>query len=218
MREQEQTISALNVELDKLRTVSKDCDLSAFVKLADDSKVDLGLKRRKAIVECSIGGIDAFVNASTSKTLRSRYFFCDGLAWSVEVKIQKFEGVRYLSVYLSATNFADVNWPIKAAYQVKLLNRNPLFNVSMRPSFSDSEFSKHSPSWGQHKFTTIDNLCSNGYIKNDEIKFRVDLSVKKSAPPSSFDQYALKHLRFLYVLAAFILIVLSLILVKLYRA
>ena len=202
MHEQEQTISALNVELAKLRTENKDDDLSALVRLAD-GKVDLGLKRQKAVVECSIGGMNAFINASTSKILRSEYFFCDGLAWSVEACIQTRKGVRYLLVYLRATNPANDNADLSSqvSYNITLLNSNPLLNTSIRVTY---RFSKDSLSWGWHEFITIDDLCSTGflqpsYLKNDEIKFWVDLSVKKIAPPSSSLQENDQN-RFLYEL------------------
>ena len=185
--EQEKKISALNAELDKLRVESKVTNLGALARLAD-GKVDIGLKRQKADVKCSIGGMAAFLNSDEKKYTQSEFFFYDDRAWSVEVGKQRFEDKTYLSVCLRATDFANpsANWSIKAACKITLLNSKPLSNLSFgSKKFGHLEFSKQRPLWGWDNFITINELRSGGFlsssfIKNDEIKLKVYLRVEKS--------------------------------------
>ena len=185
INKQDGNIIALNAELNKLRKESAGDDVKTLVRLADAGKVDIGLKRQSAVYEFSIS-MTALMGSD--KPQMSGLFFCDDLAWSVDVQKKKFGTKSYLSVYLRATNFANEsnNWSTKTAFTITLLNSHPLFNVTRgHMMFWGPEFSNHSPCWGYNDMITIDklrtvSLLGSSFIQNGEIKLRVDLQAKKS--------------------------------------
>lgn len=197
---QKEKISALNAELDKYRAeklrmndlregsdlgessnLGKSRDLGKDNDLAKDGDLgmDSDLKRTEAVVECSIDGISAFLKSN--EKVKSRSFFCDRRAWLVEVYKQKLDDKTYLSVDLWAAEIANctANWSNKVAFEITLLNTDPVHNVSFGNKLLDYEFSKEKR-WGWDKFIDCNELVSKGFIKNDQIKFQVDLQTKNT--------------------------------------
>ena len=150
------------------------------------SKVDYQFKRQKAVAECSIGGMAAFLESPNYfGVLESEVFYCDDLIWSVVVYKKQFGIKYYLSVNLVATNPADdnwtkVNWSSIAAVKITLLNSRESYNACMGNTHDTVVFSNEIRSLGWEQFIGCDELKSMGYIKNDEIKFQVDLHVKNA--------------------------------------
>ena len=204
--EQEKKIADLTAELNKLKVESKgdvekesknggetkESKLSALMRLAD-GKMDFGQNRKKAVVECRIGGISAFLKASHGK-VESGFFFCDDRCWSLYACRKLVDSRPYLTVGLVATNLTDnsANWFTKVYYSIELLNDKPCKPCKpwYKPWSNSSDstirrkassvFSNHGSGWEFRRFITIDNLVSGDFIKNDEIKFRVCLQVEKS--------------------------------------
>lgn len=203
--EQEKQISVLNVELDKLRMERESDDLGQLVRLAASKGADIGVKRQKVVFEFSLGNMAAFLTPSIEKReTKGEFFFCGNRAWSVEVLREFLWGGAYLSVYLRATDFANdsADWSTKADFKVTLLNSCSSFDVSK--SYTNLKFSKSSACWGWNKFIKIGKLRSDAYIKNDEIKFQVDLQIKKSTPANSSARGLGKKTLFILVLVVVI--------------
>lgn len=203
---QKEKISALNAELDKYRAEklrmndlregsdlgessnlgkssnqgkSRDLGKDNDLEKVGDLGMDSDLKRTKAVVECSIDGISAFLKSN--EKVKSRSFTCDRRAWLVEVYKQKLDDKTYLSVDLWAAEIANytANWSNKVAFEITLLNTDPVHNVSFGSKLLDYEFSKEKR-WGWDKFIDCNELVSKGFIKNDQIKFQVDLQTKNT--------------------------------------
>ena len=177
--EQAEEISALNVELDKLRVKGKNGDdLSELVKPADGNCLKM------AIVgfECSIGDMAAFLESGEKR--KSQFVFFNYLAWSIEIskKLETSsevtsEGTDYLSVLVRADNLANspASWSTIVTSRVILLNQRSADQNRIFAS-SNIQFSDHSPSWGRNDLITLKQLRDDSFIEGDQIKFLVLLS------------------------------------------
>ena len=173
---QRKKFTDLIVELNELK--DKQDSLGDLVKRVN-GKIDIGLNRESANFECTLGDMSTFLRSK--ETRKSVFFFCSGMAWSVLISKNYGSNQTFLSVFVSGTNFAESNaiWSTNVCYKLTLLNQRSCFkNVAIT---SNREFSDHSPSWGRIEFIPINELCSGGYIVNDEIKIRVHLQVGGSA-------------------------------------
>ena len=140
--------------------------------------------------ECSIGDMAAFIKSSESR--KSEFFFFNNLPWSIQIEKKRktvrgaTEASDYLAVYLRADSFADspACWSTNVNYSVKLLNQR-WADLNRGFSFDNIQFSHHSQRWGLNELISTNQLRSDGFIEQDQIRFRILLRLPNPEPASS---------------------------------
>lgn len=130
-------------------------------------------------------------NVSRLKSLRSQRIMVENVPWQIEISHRdhsaRMGGDNTLAIHLHSLNFDPGNhaWSYAAAATIELLTFN-VHGMPLTEVIGPWIFNRFESSWSRNKFIRWTDLFDRrtGYVKQDQIRINIKVSVQKLESPS----------------------------------
>lgn len=152
-------------------------ELKETIKEMSQKLKEVELCRHEASLTFVINDAKAFIESSEVR--RSETFYCRGIGWYLTACTTRVNGQpESLSIYLNHECASKSYWSVETSFSISVLNATPGMIEKTKRLFY-TRFELNSTKFGFRKFTSVAKLRNRGFLKNNQLKLRVDLNAKK---------------------------------------